>query len=283
VVLLVSAAMATPVAECARTFDERELHASLDATEAGWVEQEPERFSAARDQVRLQLQCLADPLAPSLMARLHRAEALSAWLAKDRDRATAALAGVFSAEPTHAFPPHLVPPGHPLLELIPGAKALAEKPGRAQFRTLSMGWIEVDGAYRDSMPTERATLLQYVDTSGHVVETRYAWPGDQPRDWLFDARQPLLVAQPGKPGAPAPRGQGIGAGKAVLVGGAGAAAVATGVLAFLASTSHDRALDPTVPLPEAEDSKDQANALTWGYIGTSVATVGLAAAIVLTW
>lgn len=281
--LLVSSALAIPVAECARTFDDRELQSSLDATESGSIEQEPERFAAARDQVRLQLQCLAEPLAPSLMARLHRVEALSAWLAKDRERATTALAGVFAAEPAHAFSAELVPRGHPLLDLVPEAKALAEKPGRAQFRTLPMGWVEVDGAYQDSMPTARATLLQYVDTSGHVVETRYAWPGDRPADWLLDASQPLLVAKPGKPGAPAPRTAGIGAGRAVLVGGAGVAAVATGVLTFLASTAHDRALDPAVPLPEAEDAKDQANALTFGYIGTSVATAGFGAALVLTW
>ena len=59
--------------------------------------------------------------------------------------------------------------------------------------------------------------------------------------------------------------------------------IATGVVYALAADAKAHALDPAEPEPSAEAWRDQADGLTWGWIGGTVVSGGLLATLVIAW
>lgn len=71
--------------------------------------------------------------------------------------------------------------------------------------------------------------------------------------------------------------------RVALVSATGLSAIATTVVYALAAGAHEQALDAGVPEQQAEAYRDQANGLTYVWIGTSVLTGGLLATVAITW
>jgi hypothetical protein len=185
-------------------------------------------------------------------------------------------------------------------------------------RELVDGWIEVNGVFAPKVQADVAATLQRLDTQGVVVETRFWWPGDDLLDWAStgaeametDAakasaarRGRIVAAVPRPPKAPKaepiplpPARKGpIGetdkqiarenatARRIALLGGTGLGAAASGVIYLLAADAEAKALDPSVPLQQAEVYREQADSLTWAWIGGSVLAGGLLATVAITW
>jgi hypothetical protein len=272
---LVATALAGPLADCPRTFDTAELMAAVESAELNFANQEAEGFAGARMVMLLRLQCQRDPLTPKDIAQVHLVQALAAHLLREEAHVQPALAGMLAAQPDLLLPDAYVPEGHRLRAAMPGAAASVPTSPRTPLIGLLSGWIEVDGAFSEDAPTGRAVVLQKMDAGGDVVESRYVWPEDGLGDWQGDGTKPVQPRAPRRVAAHPHR--------LPLIAGGAASVVAGGVLYALAAGAEREALDPSVPVPDAEAARGRADGLTWAWIGASGAALGLGAAVVLTW
>ncbi|GDX79095.1 hypothetical protein LBMAG42_09060 [Deltaproteobacteria bacterium] len=301
VLLFLSLALAAPVAECTRPFTSSELGDAADRAEAAFAEQEMDGFVAATADVRTRLECLSDPLSPLDVVRVHRVMALGAFIAQDEAKMRASVGAMVLVDIQARFPENVVPPGHKLDKLLDELAGGAHTTG-LPIRQFSDGWVEVNGAYAPTVDVDLAATLQRLDNQGKVVETRFWSPGASLGDWegtdgTVVAPPPKARTRPGQKGvAPLPVGakkpntttsqiaREDAAARHVAFGiSTGAALIASGVVYGLAADAKTRALDPDEAETQAEAYRDQANGLTWGWIGGSVLSAGLAATLVVTW
>ena len=266
------------------------------------------------------LACTSDPLSARDVVRIHRVMALGAFFAQDDARARAAVAGMLAVEAAASFPEDLVPQGSKLAILRDEGIQASHTAGPALV-ALGDGWIEVNGVFAPHVQEGVAATLQRLDTQGVVVETRFWWPGDSLGDWAStgaeatesaeakdsarrreEAALKRLAAEATRQAAASqkaslPRGksgptsetdkaiarENATARHIALTGGAALGGVATGIIYFLAADAESRALDGEVPTTQAEVYRDQANSLTWAWIGTSVLATGCVATLAITW
>lgn len=276
---LISAALAAPLSACPRVFESDAVSQAMDAAEAAFREQEPALFEQSLAAMEERLPCVGERLDPRILARTHVVEALGAFLRNEPSRMDAALGGLLDTDPEAVLPTDLVPDKHPVREAFELALERSSSGSTLYLKKLSSGWFEVNGKAVYSVPKAHDAVLQLIDGDGRVVETRQR-VGDAPLgDWEGEA-----VAVDGTVLAEVKRKKNPDAGRHIaFVAGTGVALLATGGLALLASDSKTKALDESRPLDECEAYRGRANALSWGWIGTSVATAGLSAAMVVTW
>lgn len=150
-------------------------------------------FDAAAAELAEQLPCVRAVLTPVDAARVHRAQALVAFVGGDASGSGRAWGAVRALQPAWEPSASLLPADHPARRLWeqaqPGARAhtLGAHPGGE--------WL-VDGAPAAAVPAERAFVLQGVDAAGGVVHSGYHWS---------PATLPVLSAPPvGEPQAAAP-------------------------------------------------------------------------------
>jgi hypothetical protein len=266
---VVASALATTLADCPRQFDTTELTEAVAGAERAFAELDGAGFLAGQAAVVERLECVRDPLAREVVARVHRVQALAAFFGGRPAQVPQALAGLFAVEPGHPFPPELVPEGHRIRGMFAPSGALARDPAATPLPVLAAGWIEVDGESATLMPTRRAAIVQQLDGQGLVVETHYAWPEAGPVE--------LTAAVPAPARHTSPR--------LVWLGAAGATAVGTGVLYALASASHQRFEEDALTMTESEMRAEQAraNGLSAGWMLGLAATAGLGVAVAVTW
>ncbi len=314
---LLATALAAPLDTCARTFGSDELLDAASMAEGAFAGQDADGFTSARIEVESRLACVSDPLSALDVVRVHRVMALGAFLDGDQVRMRHAVAGMMAIDPEVRFPDDLAPSGHTLDQVrasLVGAVP-AEGPTLVGFPD---GWIEVNGAFSPRVAGDVAATLQKLDNQGVVHETRYYWPGSSLDDWAGTGAmitapgasaaprgprsavaKPEVAAKGGKatkggvkaslPAGPASETQAQidrenrTARHVALLAGTGLGLAATGALYALAATAEENALDGTVPAPQAEVYRDQADGLTWAWIGASVLSGGLAATLVITW
>ena len=300
-ILLANLAFAIPVAECARPFTSSELGDAADRAESAFAEQEIEGFVAATADVRTRLECLSDPLSPLDVVRVHRVMALGAFIAQNEAEMRSSVGAMVLVDIQARFPENVVPPGHKLDKLLDELAGGAHTAG-TPLRQFSDGWVEVNGAYAPTVDLGLSATLQRLDNQGKVVETRFWSPGMSLGDW--EGTDGSVVAPPPKartrPGQktvqPVPGGakkpntttsqiaREDAAARHVAFGvTTGAVLIASGVVYGLAADAKTRALDPEEAETQAAAYRDQANGLTWGWIGGSVLSAGLAATLVITW
>ena len=302
-------ANATPITECPRPITSAEIVDASDRAEAQFAEQDPEGFDAAQKEVVERLGCVKDPLSPSDVVRVQRVVALGAFMHDDEPGMRAAIAGMVQVDIRARFPEAVVPAGHKLDKLIDELAGATHPPGAA-LRTLADGWIEVNGSYAPSVHADVSATLQRLNNQGAVVETRYWVAGAPLGDWEAvggaapnppiknppkrpEVKKPVKAAKPspealpnGKPASQTDAQiakENATARHVALVVSTGALAVASGVVYAIAADAKHKALDPEVPDPSALAYRDQANGLTWGWIGGAVVSGGLAATLVITW
>lgn len=195
---------ATPQAEvppCVTTYTTPDLLGAAELAEARFVRLDAEGFTAARGALEMRLTCTTDTLDGSTMGRIHRVEALGAFIDGRTDRVTQALAGLISADPGHQLPTALVPEGHPIRATLSPATALLKDDPGATMPKMASGWIEVDGTARPAAPTQRAAVMQQIDDQGAVVASHYRWPDEQGFTWSRTPDSASVAAKPPTPTA----------------------------------------------------------------------------------
>ena len=309
VILLIGAALALPLAQCPRGYTSAEMRSAADSAEARFADQDPEGFAVAEKDTFDRLSCLADPLSPTDVVRVQRVLALSGFLAQDEAKMRAAVAAMASVDILAKFPEAVIPSGHKLGKLLDEYAGASHALG-VPLRTFPDGWIEVNGAYAANAPTDLACTLQRLDNQGAVVETRFWMPGQSLADWEGTADavaappagahvRPVakaVVKPAAKPVPALPTGaanpnsvssqiarENATARHIALISGAGVSIAATGALYALAADAHDRALDASESPEARQPIRDQADTLTWAWIGGTVLSTGLSAAVVFTW
>lgn len=239
-----------------------------DFAEAAFASLDPEALATAQAALQEDLGCLAEALAPPLVARVHGVFAMAAVVAKDDGAATAALVSARVADPTYTLPP-AVPEGHRLRGMLDAAPAPAAGGDPVAAPTGTRSWV--DGHEADVRPADRAAVLWLRDDAGRVP-----WSAFLPKGAPVPNLSGYAVLPPAPPPAPAPAP--VADGRKVrlpLVVGTGAAAVGTGVLFGVAQSAASRFADPATPWADLDGLRSQANGLSAaGMVGLG-ATIGL--------
>lgn len=268
---LVSLALAAPLSACPERWPARALEEAVAAADASAARMDPAGLLAARDTLLARLACVEEPLTGTLVGGVHRVVATAAFLEDDDGRVVPALAGLVAADPGYQLPLELYPEGHPLRRLLGNAGRLARDGGARPLAPPAAGWLEVDGLSTATAPAERAAVIQALDGAGAVVETRYVWPEAPLGAW----------GAPSLPAA-APKAR---AARVPLAVATALSAAAAGTLYGLAAADRAAFDDVESGLSDAEllALRDRTNALTVGWIGAGVATVGLGVGLAFAW
>lgn len=302
--VFLSMALARPVSECERPFTSAELIEAADLAEVRFANQDTAGFEEAQKSVQERLGCTKDPLSGIDVVRVQRVMALGAFFEGDEARMRAAVAAMARVDITARFPEAVLPRGHRLDRLLDELAGAPHGEGPA-LATFSDGWIEVNGAYAPNVDATVACTLQRLDNQGQVLDTRYWQPGESLGDWAGGANTAApaadsaarAAARKGRATVAAPRStmpakndtssqiarENATARRVALVASTGVATVATAVVYALAADAKSHALDPAESEPSALAWRDQADGLTWGWIGGSIVSGGLLATLVVTW
>lgn len=239
-----------------------ELGAALDEVEAQWGN-DPQAFEAAIATQRSIVTCLGRKVSSELAARVHRAEGLVAFVARDSEAAQRAFAAARAADPTLSLPASMAPEGGPLSAAWSALPVVDRSVG---LPMAADGELALDGSYRWSAapggdrwqalaPAERPFVLQAVTTDEVALWT--AWVPDSSR--LPDYRRELDDDAPGA------RWAWWAAGGAAVAGGA--------VLgAAYAADEHYRG---STTVAEADERRGLVNGLAGTSAGLGVAALGL--------
>lgn len=234
-------------------------------------------FEASLRDAKAIVPCLGQVISRPAAAELHRATALSAFLARDQDLARQRFAAARSIEPSYAFPDTLVPEGNPVRDLYtaldPKSSPILVLP------TPEEGSLRLDG----SVTAERATLFpvvfQRLDGDGAVVESVLLSPGAPP---------PTYAVGKGR----ADSKNGVAAKKSpmvpllVVAGTLAAGAIAVNVGANLSKKGYVNHMEmggsDAEFIKAANQKRGTTNALTLTAGGLGLAAVGTGAVAVIT-
>ena len=288
---------AAGLADCERTFDTLEILEAATATEMAFTKVDAVRFKEARASVEARVACARDVLSPSAQARIHRVEALGAFLDGRQERVPWALAGVFAAEPGHQIPSALLPDGHPIRGQVAAAMLYLRDDAGADFPAPASGWVEIDGTHALRAPALRASILQQFDGQGAVIATHHRWPDEPGFDWLVPVPGSQLAAvNLSTPAAQVQRAPASPWGRrAPWLALSGASLITSGVLYALAADGKAEfdaqpVLDGSASDAERaqyrealEGMQTNTNGLSYGCYLAAGASVALGAVAVVTW
>ncbi|GDX78533.1 hypothetical protein LBMAG42_03440 [Deltaproteobacteria bacterium] len=172
------------LAECPRMFDTGDILEAANSAESAFAKADRAGFKDSTAALELRTSCAAEVLSVNAQARIHRVEALGAFLDQRLDRVPLALAGVFATEPGHQIPTALLPDGHPIRGQVTAAMLYLHDDLGAELPKPGSGWIEADGTHVLRAPSLRAAILQQLDGQGAVLATHYRWPDEVGFDWV---------------------------------------------------------------------------------------------------
>jgi len=156
------------------------------------IQQVPsERFAGQYTSAMEALACLEGPVTPALAVEVHRATALSAYLARDLPAVLRAWRSVVAVDP-QAAPPQDIPDGHPLRELYDEAVALPPG-GSTRLPSVEGAVASIDGELAALRPDGRPVVLQWMTTEGTPLWTGYVRAFD---DTPLPAVRPAPLAEP---------------------------------------------------------------------------------------
>ncbi len=157
--------LATALGAC----ETQDLRAQLDAAETAFTARATVELLTAMAATAGTVSCLAEPLSPTDVARLHRARALAQHQAGDLEGSQRSLKAMGHASALFDLSP-LVPDGHPLHRV-----RIAAQEGRVQWNLLRLKTGEhalVDGIASLSAPADQPYVVQQVDVAGAVLSSR---------------------------------------------------------------------------------------------------------------
>lgn len=156
---------------------------ALSDAQAAFAEMDIDRFNAGFERTAGMLPCLADPLQPGDVARVHALHAMAALRDMNDEAGVNAWRAVLAADPTYLLDEGLAPPGHPLRVQFDVARSLVGDSTRALADPSPDAWW-VDGGPRVEAPTDRPFFVQRVTPARRAAWTAWiaggaAWP-----EWL---------------------------------------------------------------------------------------------------
>lgn len=251
------------------------------SAEAAALAAGPDDLAARIEPLLDALSCADGRVTPAMALDLHRARALSAYLARDVPATVAALQSVVALSPDQPFAPGVIPEGHLLLRLAAEARARAPAP-LAALPWPAPDRLFVDGAPAASRPVDRAVLLQRIGPEGEIVWTGLLSPGANP-PWALEP-PPLTDLTERVEVAPGP-------GRALAWSAGGVAALsgalwAAGLRDRAAVLAWEGQLDPgdEAVLEGLERRTQRANALGYAAQGATALALGLGVtAVVVRW
>ena len=172
--------------DCDPPIASTEVAAHLSRASAHFSSAEVDPFVAEVEAALAAVDCIREPLEPHLIAELHRARGVLAFVRKDVDKATTAFAAARSLEPEFRFPETLLPAQHPLREQYDAVDASRGK--TVPVAEPKRGRMTFDGAYGSARPVDRPTVWQRVSIEGAVVDSAYVTAADTLP--LYDAKRP---------------------------------------------------------------------------------------------
>ena len=285
------------LADCPRMFDTNDILEAANFAEAAFTNVNKPAFVEGRAAMEARTACASEVLSVNAQARVHRVEALGAFLDGRLDRVPLALAGVFATEPGHQIPTSLLPDGHPIRGQVAGAMLYLRDDLGAELPVPASGWIEADGAHVLRAPSLRAAILQQLDGQGAVPATHYRWPDEAGFDWVVPvAGASVAAANLGSTTATVARPPpGAWAHRAPWLVLSGASLITSGVLYALAADGRadfdaEPALDGSVGEEERasyraklEGMATGTNGLSYGCYVAAGAGVAFGAVAAVTW
>lgn len=241
---------ATTATVTAAVADAERAFADLDATGLG----------ASLDAAVEGLACTDAPVPPVLAARLHRAQALRAFVAGDEAAARRALYAARVLDPVGDYPVGVVPADHPLRGLM--ANAVFGALPSVTVPAPPAGTVHFDGRATLERPSDRPTVYQLAGPSG-VTAGGWLAPETAFPAWSTPAAAPV---------APKP------AKTSWILAGAGVASLVAGGITYgLAGASNAAFWDPATPDAEVPALYERTNTLV--YLSAGLAGVGLAGGV----
>jgi len=242
-----------------------DLLVSLEDAEAAFGGLDLAGFRAATDVAAEQVGCASEVLPRTLVARLHRAQGLRAFVDGDAAKATAAFASARAIEPGYQFPEALVPAEHPVRE-----RYVQQDPasgGATPIPPPVDGVIEVDGRPEDPLPNTRPAVVQYRSMLNGVEASAYRWPGAPLFEYPVSDGTVTTVSPP-------PSVREARTSIPLVVGSAVALGLSGGAYA-LAAGAHDAYYAEGVTPGELNQLRSRANGLFFTSVGAGVAGLGL--------
>lgn len=237
-----------------------DLVSRLDRAEAAYLDLDIDGFSNESSGLIEAVGCLGETLSPSIVAKIHRIQGISAFAANQHELSASAFAAARAIEPDHRFGG--IPDGHPMMKRYLLLDPLAIE--TTQVPAAKSGRLQFDGVESRFRPDSRPVAVQYLDQDGHVRSAGYLLPGDP------------IIRYPEKEPPPPKRLP-----MAMIASTAGSA-VLTGAIAgaYAASRSSYEGLDEHTADGQArlDPARNQANALaisTWAAAGVTVGLGGV--------
>jgi hypothetical protein len=199
-----------------------------------------------------------------LVARIHRLQGLRYFVLREPEKAITAFGAARSIEPSYRFPESLVPAGNPVLADYGAIDVTAERP--TAVVSPATGHIQFDGRPGTSRPSLFPTIFQRFDDQGVVVDSKYLWPADALPTYDVAKSGAAAIVEPGT----APR---RGAAWPWFAG-AGAAALASGLMYGLAVEAAGTYRDPRTGYDDLDGLRREANGLSIGAIAAGGVAVG---------
>ncbi len=269
--LLANIALAAPTCPASPA----EFGAAIDDAESAFGSMDPVGLRRSMTDAEGEIACFVGPVAPVLAARLHRAEALRAFVDGDEAAARRALLAARVLDPTGEFSTRVVPADHPIRKLDPGVPTVA--PASVQVPAPGSGTTYFDGHATLARPADRPTVYQFVDPRGKTIQ------GDYLRPELATPAYPAGMAVVAAPVLTKPVKTRRTSVPLAVIGGA--LLVGAGVSYALAGASNAQFQDPETPKAEIEGLYGQTNALVYTTVGLGAVGLGtgLTALIVAKW
>jgi hypothetical protein len=266
--LLLSQALAAPLCPASGA----EVDATVAEAEAAFGQLDEGALTRALSDAMVEVACLREPIPPVVAARLHRAQALRAFVLGKDGEARRALHAATVLDPSGDFPLSLIPADHPIRGL---RVAPAGQPAQSSVPPASDGLtVYFDGSATLSRPADRPTVFQVADAGGSMLQGQYLTADTALPPYARGPKTASATVQRPKPRLSVPLA--ILGGAAVLAGGAAYAG---------AGVSHAAFEDPETRVSELEGLRDRTNTLVYasaGLVGVGVAS-GLGAVVVASW
>lgn len=247
-----------------------DLVASLNAAEAAFAAMDDAGLSRGVREAERTAGCLIERPDAAIVARMHRAEGLGAFVAGHEAGAARAFAAARALDPTFSFPPTVVPPGHPILV------AYGALPTRSADTTAlaapATGRLELDTRVARSRPNDRPVLAQLVGPGETVRLSMYALPGAALFAYDEAARSIERTSRPGEPRPAA----------VPLAIAAGVSAASAAVLYGFAADAHDDYYALRQHDPSRGEVRQRTNALFASSVVAGALALGTGAGAVLT-
>lgn len=235
------------------------LELSVNQAERSFAVSNTTALDQALKDARKALPCVKDPLSTEQVARMHRVEALSAFLRGNEDRSLELLRAAVHADPW--LRTEGVFGERDDLEAMLVSAEESDPSRTADIDWPQTGHVLVDGTSANRAPVEHPWIWQQIDADGQVAGTAWVETGGSP---------PTLTGQ---------RSSGKGTGLVLAGLGSGVVAGALYGVAWTQRTRYDQAViaqdEPTIRAAHAATNGLSAGAVAAAGVGGALFVVGI--------